>query len=103
MSENIDPNQYSDYKWTRALIKRDAEIERLKELAESWKGAHSVASADRDIAQAKILDLSIQVDLRNNWLKKKNQLIDELADALAFFGPLVDRARKETKDGNLYN
>ncbi len=32
------------------IREKDAEIDRLKKDVESWKGAHSVASADRDTA-----------------------------------------------------
>jgi hypothetical protein len=34
-----------------------AENAELRNLVESWKGAHSVASVDRDIAQAQVVEL----------------------------------------------
>jgi len=44
-----------------------AEIDRLKELVESWKGAHSVAAMDRDLAKAEIERIN------KGWLANQNK------------------------------
>src|SRR5271165_1620252 len=97
----------TDTSW-RLMGSKDAEIDRLKELAESWKGAHSVAAMDRDLAKAEIDRLkALVVEHSSNaaelaWFKKDaTKLIGELADALSHYAllspsekALITRARE---------
>lgn len=69
-----------------ALIKEQgAEIERLKELVESWKGGHSIAALDRDLAkdQIKRLEEALQ--------RQDNEIIDLKALITRMMSPFLYR------------
>lgn len=67
----------------------EAEIKWLKEQVESWKGAHSVAAADRDILKekfrkAKEWNQFCEIELKNlrSIVESQNDLLIRAADAL---------------------
>lgn len=114
MSEDIDPSKYSDSKWTRALKKRDSEIDRLTAEIERLKEEnammteHAVKFRDMVVEKRQIItnlteDLNEASDRNISYRK----LITELADALQALSrgedaesnltDLDQRAREETK------
>jgi chromosome segregation ATPase len=66
----------------RQLAEKDAEIARLKELVESWKGGHSVAAFDRDLAKDQIKRLEEALQRQDNEIIDLKSLLTRAADAL---------------------
>jgi hypothetical protein len=69
------------------LAEKDAEIERLKELVESWKGGHSIAALDRDLAKDQIKRLEEALQRQDNKIIDLTALLTRAADALEISKP----------------
>ena len=59
-----------------------AEIERLKEEVESWKGAHTIAAFSRDLAKDQIKGLEEALQRQDNEIIDLKALIARAAEAL---------------------
>jgi hypothetical protein len=58
------------------------EIKRLKELVESWKGGHSIAALDRDLAKDRVKHLEEALQRQDNVIINLQSLLTRASDAL---------------------
>jgi chromosome segregation ATPase len=68
-----------------------SEIERLKEEVESWKGGHSIAALDRDLAKDQIKRMEEALQRQDNEIIDLKALVTRAADALENYEEALDK------------